>query len=63
MLDYDIFKLRLHQEFVGGEIGSIGQLATAKFLNCRCRIRVDAVEKYPAVVDHFFKRNMLCAAS
>jgi hypothetical protein len=35
-----IFKPGLHQEFVGGEIGSIGQFATAKFLNCRCRIRV-----------------------
>jgi hypothetical protein len=40
MQDYAIFKLGLHQEFVGGEMGSIGQFATAKFLNCRCRIRV-----------------------
>jgi len=43
MLDYAIFKLGLHQEFVGGEIGFIGQFATAKFLNCRRRTRVKQV--------------------
>jgi hypothetical protein len=37
---YAIFKLGLHQGFVGGEIGPIGQFATAKLLNCRCRLRV-----------------------
>jgi hypothetical protein len=31
MHDYAIFGLGLDQEFVGGEIGSIGQFATAKF--------------------------------
>ena len=32
MQEHAIFKPGLHQKFVGGEIGSIGQFATAKFL-------------------------------
>jgi hypothetical protein len=31
MQDYAIFRMGLDQEFVGGEIGSIGQFATAEF--------------------------------
>jgi len=30
MLDYAIFKLELHQEFLDGEIDSIGQFMTEK---------------------------------